>query len=214
MSEDIAGTESHLEIGVEHLLEKIRTTKGARFNSHRRLLGKHSASQFALAVLSIYAIAASVATLVLPVDKYPRLLPAMSAGTIVASVFILVQSLLESAKNYQLRAHQMLRCGEKLSELHNILSAQRDVDMVTAEIYIAATERYSEVLGEYSENHEDIDYLLFVAHHKRHADHDRMRWFNARWQSFRNFLHVWGSSSFYIAAPPAAIIIAARWLQL
>lgn len=206
--------ESSLDHGLKRLLEKIWTTKGARFNAHRRLLGKHSASQFALAVLSIYAIAASVSTLVLPEEKYPRLLPAMSAGTIVASVFILVQSLLESAKNYQLRAYQMLRCGDKLSELYNLLSAQRDLGVVNEEVYIAATERYSQILADYSENHGDIDYLLFVSHHKRHHGHPAARWLNAQFQSMKNLLHIWGSSTFYIAAPPAAIFVAARWLQL
>lgn len=214
MADDQLPEESGLNPALKRLLDKIWTTKGARFNAHRRLLGKHSASQFALAVLSIYAIAASVATLVLPPEKYPRLLPAMSAGTIVASVFILVQSLLESAKNYQLRAHQMLRCGEKLSELYNVLSAKRDLGIVTEQEYLAAVERYSEILADYPENHGDIDYLLFVASHKRRNGRQALRWLNARVQSFKSMVHVWGSSSLYITAPPAAIFVAARWLQL
>jgi len=206
--------DSGLDVALKRLLDKVWTTKGSRFNAHRRLLGKHSASQFALAVLSIYAIAASVATLVLSPEKYPNLLPAMSAGTIVASVFILVQSLLESAKNYQLRAYQMLRCGEKLSEMYNVLSAERDLGIVTQERYLAAVETYSEILADYSENHSDIDYLLFTAHHKRRNGNTNAQWLNAQWQSLKNVVHVWGSSSVYIMAPPAAIFVATRWLQL
>jgi hypothetical protein len=207
-------TENGLDVALRRLLDKVWTTKGARFNASRRLLGKHSASQFALAVLSIYAIAASVSTLVLAPDKYPKLLPAMSAGTIVASVFILVQSLLESAKNYQLRAYQMLRCGEKLSELYNILSAKRDLGIVSEEEYISAVERYSEILADFSENHSDLDYLLFVAVHRRSGASPQLRWLTARWRSFKNLLQMWGSSSVYIAAPPAAIFLAARFVQL
>jgi hypothetical protein len=205
---------SGLEIALKRLLDKIWATKGSRFNAHRRLLGKHSASQFALAVLSIYAIAASVATLILPQAKYPNLLPAMSAGTVVASVFILVQSLLESAKNYQLRAHQMQRCGEKLSEMYNVLSAERDLGIVTQERYLAAVENYSEILADYPENHGDIDYLLFTSQHRRKDRNTTRAWFDTRWQSLKNVVHMWGSSSLYIAAPPIAIFGAARWLQL
>ena len=205
--------DSGLEVAMKRLLDKIWTTKGSRFNAHRRLLGKHSASQFALAVLSICRDRCQRSNARSYASEIPDLLPAMSAGTVVASVFILVQSLLESAKNYQLRAYQMLRCGEKLSEIYNVLSAERDLGIVTQERYLGAVEAYSEILADYSENHGDIDYLMFTAHHKRRNGVPALLWANARWQSFKNLLHMWGSSSLYIAAPPVAIFVAARWVQ-
>lgn len=196
-----------LEKSVKKLLDKIWTTKGARFNAHRRLLGKNSASQFALAVLSLYAIAASVSALVLPIVNFPKLLPAMNVGTIVASVFILVQSLLESAKDYRLRAHQMLRCGEKLSELYNVLSAHRSIRDLDKDKYLDAVHKYSQILSDYSENHADIDYFLFIATNKHQEGHEFRRYISRNVIRLNNLTHIWGSSLFYIIAPPVAILL-------
>jgi hypothetical protein len=208
MEEERTYSEEELDATVKKLLDKIWATKGARFNAHRRLLGKNSASQFALAVLSIYAIAASVSGLVLPPAKYPKLLPAMNAGTIVASVFILVQGLLESAKDYRLRAHQMLRCGEKLSELYNIISAHRSIKDLSKNSYIDSVHKYSQILADYSENHADIDYHLFIATNKRQDGNKLFHLLNRNFLEVINLFHIWGSSLVYIAAPPIAIFIA------
>lgn len=203
-----------LDKAVKRHLDRVWTTKGARFNAHRRLLGKNSASQFALAVLSIYAIAASVATLVLPADKFPRLLPAMSAATVVASVFILVQGLLESAKNYQLRAFQMQRCGEKLSEHYNLLSAHRYVGRVTEQQYLEAVQEYSSILADYPENHEDNDYFLFISTHRTSDKHPVIAWLDNARHELRAVYMTWGSAALYICLPPIAFFVFARWIPL
>jgi SMODS and SLOG-associating 2TM effector domain family 5 len=211
---EVVGSTEALEAAVKRHLDRVWTTKGSRFNAHRRLLGKHSASQFALAVLSIYAIAASVATLVLPQSDYPKLLPALSAATVVASVFILVQGLLESAKNYQLRAFQMQRCGEKLAEHYNLLSAKRYVHRVSEVEYLDAVHEYSTILADYPENHEDNDYWLFVSSHKHNEALAFLRWLNTSRYELKNLFHMWGSSTAYIVMPPAAVYVFARWIPL
>jgi SMODS and SLOG-associating 2TM effector domain family 5 len=208
---------TNLPQAATEFLKQVHITKGSRYNSHRRLLGKHTASQFALAVLSIYTIAASIATLVLPAATYPRLLPAMSAGTIVASVFVLVQSLLESAKNYQLRAHQMFRCAEKLSLLYNQCRAEINVGDFSIDDYLWAVSKYSEILSDYSENHSGLDYQLFLHTRKRNKPDHLNTISNTVHIVFLhalNFVHIWGSSALYISAPPVAVLIARFWLVL
>lgn len=198
-----------LDETIQRFLDKIWTTKGARFNAHRRLLARHKSSTKALAVLSIYVIAASIGSLVVQFEPvfartYSRALPAIGAGTIVVSVFILVQSLLDSAQNYQLRAHQMLRCGEKLSSLYNRLSAKRNMRQIGPEEYLLHVEEYDRILQDYSENHEDIDYLLLLS--KRNGnDQSRfggtVRWLGARWYGLQNLVHIWGGSMFFMLSP-------------
>lgn len=206
----------NLQRAATEFLEQIRITKGSRFNAHRRLLGKHTASQFALAVLSIYTIAASIATLVLPQKDYPNLLPAMSAGTIVASVFVLVQSLLESAKNYQLRSHLMFKCGEKLSSLYNECKATINIGGFSDAAYLSLVERYDEILSDYSENHSETDYHLFLLSPSRHKPASEATAYRATRRvllQLANFLQIWGSSAIYISAPPLAVAFGTLWLK-
>ena len=209
--------EENLQRAASELLEQIRITKGSRFNAHRRLLGKHIASQFALAVLSIYTIAASIATLVLPSAQYPNLLPAMSAGTIVASVFVLVQSLLESAKNYQLRSHLMFKCGEKLSMLYNECRATINVGAFGEIAYLGFVESYGGILADYSENHSETDYNLFVLSRSRHKPATEAtvnRAVRRALLQLWSVVQIWGASAVYISAPPLAVAAGTFWLKL
>ena len=199
----------YLDIAILLFLEKIRKTKGARFNAHRRLLAKHRSSQFALAILTIYVIAASVLALTLIDSNKENLIPTVNAATIVASVFILVQGILETAKHYHLRAFQMLQCGERISAIYDELFNKRIVGDISVSEFLKYVKKYDRIITDFSENHAEIDYLLFIYMHQ-HPHSEKYsslgNWWKIQRLVFINQLNIWGTSIFYIVVPPFSII--------
>ena len=107
-----------------------------------------------------------------------------------------------------------LRCGEKLSELYNTLSARKTLNNLTADEYLVSVHNYSRILADYSENHADVDYLLFMSNHKKQEGSQILQWIARAYWDVRNLTHIWASSVFYIAAPPAFIFAAFVWFPL
>lgn len=141
------------------LLGKMWKTKSARFNAHARLKAKHWLSTTATSILSFYLVVASLIPLV-----YETSLPSggskfLSVISLVISVFLIIITLLESAKNYHGEADRMHKCALEISELYNRFQAKslQDADASRVEL----NDNYSRVLKAYEINHKDIDFLRF-----------------------------------------------------
>lgn len=132
----------------------IWITKGSRFNASRRLLRKHHASIFTIAVLSFYNISISLAPEFLGIKgNVPEL-------SIILSVFILILSLLEANKGYNIQAERLHQNAIDLSHLYfKFVNRKKEVSLDTF------INEYNQLIKNCPENHEPIDNNLFKTEH-------------------------------------------------
>ena len=151
------------------LAEKIWVTKGARFNAHRRLNAKHYSSLTATALMSVYVVFLQLVPMFLGSAAAGLDERTLSLLTSFLAIAILVLSLLEQGKSYQLRAERLHMCGMALNRLYDELENERaQVPAVPASLLDDISQRYHEALRSVPENHDPIDNDVFRAQHREH----------------------------------------------
>lgn len=123
-------------------------SKGCRFIAHRRLRERNHASQLVISLFSIGVIAASISLLVVSPDS-KKLSDFISILAINASIFILVLSNLEFAKNYSVEAERMLRGAQLLSKMHDDLELNINQGSIAKETLALIIEHYNQVLMDF-----------------------------------------------------------------
>ena len=151
------------------LAEKIWITKGARFNAYRRLNAKHHLSLTSTALMSVYVVFLHLGPALVPTETI-RLDPgALTLLTAFLAIAILVLSLLEHVRSYQLRAERLHQCGQALNELYDRLENRRRSETGTPPPLLdEISEEYHRILKSIPENHDPIDNDLFRAQHRHH----------------------------------------------
>jgi hypothetical protein len=210
------------ELGEHHyyskFLSKLWVTKGCRFEANRRLAAKNQASLLTISILSIYVIAGSLVTLISPVGTLSQsTINGINLLLVVTSIFILVLSNIEAAKNHGLRAHVMLKCAQQLSELYNEIEYLIETKRISTESFHAQLKLYDKIIADFSDNHDDIDYLYFQVSHWKHFKISGLGGyaltFRRRVERFRN---IWGYYLAMLLPPPALFLVlvgkAPSWL--
>jgi hypothetical protein len=141
------------------LLGKMWKTKSARFNAHARLTAKHWLSTSATAILSFYLVVASLVSLVYEKDMPSSGSKLLAVVTVIISVFLIIITLLESARNYKTEADRMHKCALEISELYNRFQALTSAEADSNRISI--NDEYSTILRSNEINHKDIDFRRF-----------------------------------------------------
>ena len=144
----------------ERYRKKVWSSRGARFVANRRLHRKNHASQLVLSFFSLMVIAAGVGLLILPSEQ-KILANLVSVVSIDASVFILVLSNLEFAKNYAVQADRMLKGAQALSPLLDEIEKTITCKAITQEVMDSYIRQYNQIISEFEANHEEIDYQYF-----------------------------------------------------
>jgi hypothetical protein len=157
---------SELKAYAELVNARIWKTKGSRFNAARRLNNKYQFSLSSISILSIYGIAIPLLQGIVKNPQCKELNDIYNVISLILSVFTLVISLLEGAKNYQLRAEKLHKNAVELSELQRkleyvMVSQLGDADFRQKVGDISV--KYEELIKECPENHEPEDYDLFRA---------------------------------------------------
>jgi len=148
------------------LIKRMWLTKGARYNAYRRLQKKHDLSISSISFLSSYVLIINS----LKFFKFLNITPfqenVILFFTMVMSIFILILSLIDSAKDYKLNAEKFLMSATEIENLYNELeqtnsstmSIKRKEDKVQKILG-----RYGEILKFYQVNHDavDFDFLVF-----------------------------------------------------
>jgi hypothetical protein len=149
---------------------KIWRTRGARFNAARRMHLKNILSTFSISVLACWGIALPIIQKVYGIPPGSAIDDHYTFVSIVASLFVLIISLLEGAQAYGVKQEHFDLCAKRLGEISSefeLLIATAGVDHGKLASAIAkATEQYHRVLSECAENHEPIDDTLFLAQHR------------------------------------------------
>ncbi|HEY9800483.1 MAG TPA: SLATT domain-containing protein [Leptolyngbyaceae cyanobacterium] len=146
------------------LSSRMWKTKGSRFNAARRLNNKYQFSLFSISVVSIYGIAIPLIQGIVKNSRCQEINDIYNAISLLLSVFTLVISLLEGARNYQLKAEKLYNNAVKISSLEReleylIISKLNDADFVQKLGDISS--RYEKLIQDCPENHESEDYTLF-----------------------------------------------------
>lgn len=152
--------QNHPSRATDHLLSKMWKTKGSRFNAHARLRARHWASILATSLLSMYLAALSLCQLTFADALSPVENKILSIGGVVVSIFLIIITLVETAKNYLGDAEKMHLSALSISELYNRFQALT-VDEADAQ-RSKFNDGYSDALKAIPVDHKDIDYKRFM----------------------------------------------------
>lgn len=133
-------------------------TKGARFNAYRRLMRKNYASIFTISILTFYSLVLALVPWNDICPEQEKLIPTISVSV---SIFILILSLLEVAKGYEVKAERLHQNAMALNGLYDEfeISEKNSSDLKTF------NERYHTLLQGCSENHNPCDSRFFQSEH-------------------------------------------------
>jgi len=149
----------------ENLLDKIWTTRGCRFQAHKRLNEVSNWSTWTINILTVYIISLSILSLSPPVS-YTFLSEKTGAIFMIClSITILLTSVLENSKSYKVRADSMHRCGKELSFIYGEICLIRDGIVLhqIPEKLVEIDKKYQTTIDKYVDNHTDLDYNKFLA---------------------------------------------------
>lgn len=188
------------------LNKKIWTTKGTRFNAARRFNNNFQVSITSISILSIYGISIPILQGIVNVSECPQLNGIYTASSTILSIFILVLSLLDSSKNYQVRADRLYNNALKIRNLQRQVEYTIDCESDCANFQEKIKDfssRYEELINECPENHGTEDFDLFKAQHRE--DFKDINWKTENYIKLKAFIKdywlyalVWGIP-FFIA---------------
>lgn len=155
---------AHLKSFIDNLDTKMWITRGCRYNSDRRLKKKNTLSLTAISFLSFYVLIISTLPLIAGshINKVQN--DILSTIAIVFSLFILILSLLETSKEYSIKAERLYFCANKINELMSQLKIVQSILTDTKELEESVksiNESYHSLISSYEENHDDLDLVKF-----------------------------------------------------
>ena len=166
--------QNHPSRATDHLLSKMWKTKGSRFNAHARLRARYWASVLATSLLAMYLVALSLCQLTFADALTVNENKVLSIGGVVVSIFLIIITLVETARNYLGDAEKMHQSALAISELYNRFQALT-VDEADAQ-RLRFNDGYSEALKVIPVDHKDIDYKRFMIRSSRDLGITRLRY--------------------------------------
>lgn len=192
----------------ESLNKKIWTTKGSRFNAARRFNNKFQFSISSISILSIYGISIPILQGIVNVSECPQLNGIYTAISTILSISILVLSLLDSSKNYQVRADRLYNNALKIRNLHRQLEYTIDCESDHAKFQEKIQDfsrRYEKLINECPENHDTEDFDLFRAQHRK--DFDDINWKTETYIKLKVFIKDYWFYVFVLGIPPLIALL-------
>ena len=166
---------------VRKVNKKIWTTIGSRFNASRRLNNQYKLSALSISVLSIFGIGTPIIQNYIDSSQCYNADKLYSLVSILLSIFILVLSLLEGAKNYQIKAEKLHNNAVEMSIVLNEISFLADYKLKicmsdkSKEDVVMQIKKYNKeynaLIKQCPENHDSDDFLLFKA--QNHKDFEK-----------------------------------------
>lgn len=147
----------------ESLRYRMWVTKCSRFNASRRLTNKHYWSLASISILSVYGISIPILQSLVDFSLCLEINQIYSAVATVLSVFILVISLLEGNKNFQLRANSLHVNAVEISKLCRELEFLLAQGLPKEQLLFESKEisdRYEAIISDCPYNHEIQDFNL------------------------------------------------------
>lgn len=184
--------------------EKVWITAGARFNAYRRLNGRYYGSLVTTGLMSVYVIVLQLGPQLLPENTMPIAGGTLTLLTTFLAIAILVLSLLEHGRGYQVRAERLHQSGMALNRLRDELENSHS-DGAGAISLVEVVERYHEMIAGTCENHEPIDNKLFRA--QQHEHFGMSKWEARRVQIISSFNTWWLTAVLVVGFPVLTIVL-------
>jgi SMODS and SLOG-associating 2TM effector domain family 5 len=148
---------------VEGFLHKMRLTAGARFEAARRHKKRFRTSNVSIIILSLYAMIASLVPTFIRLDNIMDQI--LSMLSLSMSVLVIAFTLLENAKRHDLRSELFLKCAQQILALHDRLKLSQiyNPKKKTDKDLRNTLEVYHKIIGEFPDNHSDLDLRIFLA---------------------------------------------------
>lgn len=186
---------------------RIWKTKGSRFNAARRLNKKYQFSLNSISILSIYGIAIPIFQSIVKNPNCQEINDIYNAISLILSVFTLVISLLEGAKNYQIRAEKLHKNPVELSKLQRELEYVMVSQLADADFRQKVGDisgKYEELIKECPENHEPEDYDLFRAQNRKDF---KMSWLDGLYIRMKLIVIDYWLYIFVLGIPPILFLL-------
>lgn len=166
---------------INRRLTTIGKTRGCRFNASRRLNNQYQFSITSISILSVFGIAIPIIQNNIDTSKCSNINTSYTLVSILLSIFILVLSLLEGSKNYQVKAERLHINAVEISFVYHQLEKLRDIQLknnpkkeVIEQRLKDINKKYEELIRICPENHEPDDYLLFQAQYNRNSSINKL----------------------------------------
>jgi hypothetical protein len=179
------------------LLAAMHTVKAARFNAADRLERKHTLSQFALSMVSLYFVGLAVWQTVYAQQIDAATNRLVTLVSIMSSVFTLVLALIESMNDHRMKAHHMHTCALAVNDLYHELKLAHRPDAALVQEF---RRRYNAVVRNCPYNHARVDYL--VARAERNIP-----WEEKAWARLRYAGDVYALYGLCLLAPPLVLVL-------
>ena len=152
-----------------YLLNKVLSTRNARLEAYRRNQKLQSLSTYGVAGISAWTIFLSF-YIAVSKDQQTNLLLGLVGA--LASLFILVLSLIDGSKEYSLKAYLFHKCALDLSPLCIQLQKQINKQEFDEIRFDEIEKCYEEILNSYQLNHSQLDYDLYIVKYPEHLQSD------------------------------------------
>jgi hypothetical protein len=147
-------------------LNQMWKTKGARFNACRRLKQTYKISNLAISLFSSFVILISLIALLPSSFGLNLNVTNISLLSLLMSMFILLLSLLENGKQYEIKSERLFNNANEITRIYDkfrfILEVKREKSGAKIESLIS---EYHFALDKCQENHEPVDYEMFEMEH-------------------------------------------------
>ncbi len=166
-------SDKNTEEYIQKINDRVWITKGSRWNAVRRLKNQSQLSVFSISLLSVFGIAVPIIQIFIDSSQCPNINKLYTLVSILLSIFILVLSILEGAKNHQVKAEKLQNNAIEISSLSKEIDFlvnykfkqancenERQKTIIEIQKYY---KDYDKLIKLCSENHETEDYLLFKA---------------------------------------------------
>lgn len=150
---------------LERFKRRVWITRGSRFNAARRLNNKSYWSIASISFLSVYGISIPIIQTTFNPLSCPEVNRAYFVISTISSIFILVLSLLEGSKNYQIKADRLYSSAIKLSQVSRKIDLFElkfdEINDESSNELIELSNEYERLIYECQENHDKEDFRLF-----------------------------------------------------
>lgn len=186
----------------DDVLYRMKLTKGARYYAARRHQSRSIASIWAIIFLSMYVFSVSVFLSLHGVDGNNSIYKLLVMLSTVMSAFILAFSTLENGKKHDLKAELFLRCAQGIQKLYDEVEYMIRTNKLTDEIIKKYIDNYNDLIKVSSENHSDLDYIMFRISIYKYRD----RWLFRLFKKIEYWLDCWAMVWCAIILPPMVLL--------
>jgi len=180
-------------------------TKGSRYNAYRRYERKHWLSLASISILTLYVFGLTLADFCNTIKFTTNQQISIPFISMVLSIFILILSLLEASKNYQIKSERLHNCAKDIANVYNELRKVMHTNMPDEDKSNRLndiTMRYDSIIQKYGENHSPIDYELFIAEHYKQFN---IGIINRQWIYIKSIIIPYWLYILLMASPPIVI---------